>query len=169
MMPLIQSVRDIDAEQHVLMTRAYGMIEVSRGKFDRVQLKPWPKLGSIVEARWVSYWKNTRRPHDGCRLFYNQPLQHRSFLALTYLESSLNTSLETVFTALRVLDRIAYIKRSDAILAEISNERISDKLLRRLGWERHREQSRQRNWIKRFYGTYPVWATGKQDTTVVSA
>ena len=29
-MPLIQSVRDIEAEQHVLMKRAYGMIEVSR-------------------------------------------------------------------------------------------------------------------------------------------
>ena len=168
-MPLIQSVHDINAEQHILMTRAYGMIETSRGKFVRVQLKPWPKVGSIVEAKWFSHWRNSRRPHDHCRLFYNQPMQHRNFLALTYIETSLNTSWKSVATALRVLDRIAYIKQADAMVAEVYNERISDRLLRRMGWERHREDSQQRHWIKRFYGSYPPWASGRQDSTVVSA
>ena len=166
-MPLIQSVRDMDAEQHVLMTRAYGMIETSRGQLVRVQVRPWPKFGSIVEAKWLRHWRSTRLPQDICRLFYNQPLQHRNFLALTYIETSLNTSWKSVATALRVLDRIAYLKHSDAILAEVYNKRFSDRLLRRLGWERHREDCQQRHWIKRFYGSYPSWASGRQGSTNV--
>jgi hypothetical protein len=168
-MSLVQNIRDMEAEQHVLKKRSYGMIEVSRGELVRIQLRPWPKLGSIVEARWISHWKNNLRSRDNCRLFYNQPIQHPNFLALTYLESSLSTRLPTIFMALRVLDRIAAIKRSDAILAEISNQRISDRLLRRLGWDRHREESQQRHWIRRFYGSYPVWASDRQNASACSA
>jgi hypothetical protein len=54
-----------------------------------------------------------------------------------------------------VLDEIARIKRSDAILAHVSNPQISDRLMWRWGWERHLVQSSKRQFIKRFYGVYP--------------
>ena len=61
-----------------------------------------------------------------------------------------------------ILDEIARLKGTDAIVAEVRNLRISERLLRRWGWESHMPTSRRRHYIKRFYGTYPdpqaAWA-----------
>lgn len=153
--PIIESIRDIKTNQETLCRRPYGVIEAVKGRFVRVQLRPWPKYASLVEVHWLQAMKSKRHEQDVCRLFYNQPLGHRNYLTLSYVESSLNTQLKTVYSALDALSQIAYIKRSDAILAEVTNSRISDRILIRRNWERHREDSRQRHWIKRFYGAYP--------------
>ncbi len=155
MRPWIESVRDLELDQDILRYRPYGMIEARRGQLVRVQLKPWPKIGSVMEARWLSGWKHKRRKLDHCRLYYNQPVGHRRFLALTYFESTLKTSFKTIRTALDVLDGIAYLKKSNAILAEVSNPRISDRAMQRFGWERHLDHGRHRHYIKRFWGEYP--------------
>jgi hypothetical protein len=155
MKAIIESIREIEANQETLRKRPYGVIEVAKGQFVRVQLRPWPKYASLLEVHWLQAMKSKRHGQDVCRLFYNQPMGHRNFLTLAYVESSLNTQLKTIYRALDVLTQIAFIKQSDAILAEVTNKRISDRLLIRRGWERHMEQKRQRHWIKRFYGTYP--------------
>ncbi|MFT5300560.1 MAG: hypothetical protein ACI814_001339 [Mariniblastus sp.] len=152
---LIETVNDICTQQDSLLRRSYGMIEAVDGKFVRVQLRPWPKLANLMEARWLQPMKNKRRPQDVCRLYYNQPIGHRNFLTISYIESSRNTSWKTLFATLEVLYQIGFIKRTDAMLAEIANPKISDRMLTWGGWERHREGSRQRHWIRRFYGTYP--------------
>jgi hypothetical protein len=40
-------------------------------------------------------------------------------------------------------------------LTDVSNLRISDRLLRRWGWEAHCPSRWHRHFIKRYYGTYP--------------
>lgn len=159
MKPLIETVRDVVAEQETLRRRSYGVIEAKDGKLVRIQLRPWPKMASLLEAQWMRPMKSKRRQSDVCRLYYNQPIGHRNFLTLSYIESSLNTTLKTFYATLDVLDQIAYIKMSDALIAEVSNKRITDRAMRRWGWERYMEQKRQRHWIKRFYGTYPEEVT----------
>jgi hypothetical protein len=61
-----------------------------------------------------------------------------------------------------VLQEIARIKRTDAIVCDVTSSRISDRLLARAGWERHCLASPRRHFIKRFYGEYPqpqaAWA-----------
>ena len=47
------------------------------------------------------------------------------------------------------------VKRSDAIVCDVWNWRISERLLARWGWEPHKPQAWHRNYIKRFYGVYP--------------
>ncbi len=158
-MRIIETVRVVKSEQETLKRRSYGMIEALHGKLHRIQLRPWPKIASLVEAHWIRAMKSKRHQPDVCRLYYNQPIGHRNFLALTYIESSLNTSVQTVSAALNVLDQIAYIKQSDALIAEVTNRRITDRLLSRLGWQRYMEQKRQRHWIRRFYGAYPESVT----------
>jgi hypothetical protein len=73
---------------------------------------------------------------------------------LNYIASNAGTSLATFRRALTALDQIALIKRSDALLCQVSSRRISDRLLVRWGWQQHLLHSRQRHWIKRFYGQY---------------
>jgi len=155
----IESVYDVKAQQETLRRRRYGVIEAANGKLVRIQLRPWPKFGSLLEAQWVKATKSRRHRRDICRLFYNEPISHPGFLTLAFVESSLNTSAKTVFATLSVLDQIAYLKNANAIVAEVSNKRISDRALKHWGWEQHLEHKPQRHWIKRFYGTYPKRAT----------
>jgi hypothetical protein len=89
-------------------------------------------------------------------LYYNQPRLHPNYLSLKYAVSSRDTSLASMLGALAVLDEIARIKRSDAILTDAANFRISDRFLRRQGYERHTQARYHRNYIKRFYGQYPA-------------
>jgi hypothetical protein len=54
-----------------------------------------------------------------------------------------------------VLDEVARLKASDAILCDVWNWRISDRLLARWGWQPHKPDRWHRHFIKRFYGVYP--------------
>ncbi len=155
----ITTVRDVASNQDLLRRRRYGVIEAANGKFVKIQLKPWPKIASLMEAHWIRGMKSKRVQKDVCRIYFNQAIGHSNYLTLAYGESSLNSTLRTLFAAMDVLNQIAYIKRSDAILAEFTNPRISDRFLKRRDWEQYMEDQPKRHWIKRFYGTYPPYAT----------
>jgi hypothetical protein len=154
MMPLFQSVEQIDGNQAVIARRRYGLIEVVCGELVAVHFRPWPKIVSTAEAEWLGGWRHARHRNDQCLLYYNQPFRHSNFLALKYTVSTWGTSYRTFRRALAVLDEVARIKRTDAIVAEVTNTRISDRFLRRQGWERHLLNSPRRHYIKRFYGKY---------------
>jgi hypothetical protein len=76
-------------------------------------------------------------------------------LALKYIVSTHGTSYQTFRAALVVLDWVAELKQIDAIVCDAANIRLSDRLMARLGWEPHKPQRWHRNYIRRFYGTYP--------------
>ena len=155
-MPLFQTVTDLYRQADVLQRRSYGVIEMLDGRFHRVLLRPFPKYVSLFEALFWGNFCHRRLPGNRLRLFYNQPRQHLNYLSLKYAVSSRDTSLATMLGALAVLDEIARIKGSDAILTDAANLRISERFLRRQGWERHTKARYHRNFIKRFYGEYPA-------------
>jgi hypothetical protein len=155
----------------VVARRPYGVIEMVDGRFRRLRLRPFPKYVSLIEALFWGGFCHRRQPGDRLLLFYNQPRQHTNYLSLKYAISSRDTSLATMLGALSVLDEIAHIKRSDAILTDAANFRISDRFLRRQGWERHTKARYHRNYIKRFYGEYPQvrWIELGQNQLAASA
>lgn len=150
-MPLLETVTDLHRQADVLRRRRYGMIECVEQRLSAVYLRPWPKLISLPEIWWLGKRYHRRTAGDRCLLYYNQPWGHESFLALTYIVTSRDATLKTCFEALRLLDEIALLKGVDSIVAEASNPRISNALLRRLGWQRHVKGSRRRHYIKRLY------------------
>ena len=87
-------------------------------------------------------------------VYYNQPGRWPNFLAVKFAVSARNTSWASA-AGIGVLDDIAQIKRSDALLCDAANFRLSPRLLAREGWERHTSSRWHRNYIKRFYGSYP--------------
>jgi hypothetical protein len=154
--PLFETVTDLIRQADIIQRRPYGVIEMVGGRFHRVLLRPFPKYVSLFEAVFWGGFFHRRIPGDRLRLFYNQPRRHPNYLSLKYAVSSRDTSLATMLGALGVLDEIARIKGSDAILTDAANFRISDRFLRRQGWERHTKARYHRNYIKRFYGEYPA-------------
>lgn len=164
-MPLFESVHDIARDAEILRRRPYGVICVEDEQLRCIRLRPWPKIISQPEIALWGQWLHGSASGDRCWLYYNQPLRHRNFLALKYVVSSQHASFKTFRGALVLLDEMARIKRSDAILCEVPNRRISDRLLRRWGWERHLRASRRRHFIKRFYGSYPDPAAVREWTS----
>jgi len=154
-MPGFETVTHLKTGAGSLRCRRYGVIEVADGRFRRVLLRPWPKIASGPEILLLGRWQHHCCGGDRIRLYYNQPRRFPNFLALKYAVSSRQTSLGSLRRALDVLDEIARLKRSDALLCDAGNWRISTRLMARWGWVPHCPARWHRHFIKRFYGTYP--------------
>lgn len=137
-----------------IRSRRYGVIEAVGGSPLAIRFRSWPKLVSGAETRWWNFWRGGNAPPDHCRLYWSQPLSAPRFLTVNYVRSSWQTTYATFLAAVQVLDAVAWIKNSDAMVCEAFNRRISDRLLQRWGWERHLANSRRRHYIKRFYGDW---------------
>ncbi|HZZ71196.1 MAG TPA: hypothetical protein VFE24_03030 [Pirellulales bacterium] len=160
-MRLFETITDLKAHAAAIQSRRFGVIEFAGGKWIGVRLRPFPKFASVLQVAWGG-WTHARVGGDGCRLFYNQPRGCSNFLSLKYIVSGKGTSFASFRGCLEVLDEIARIKRADAIVCDAANFRISDRLLARWGWEPHCPSRWHRNFIKRFYGSYPTLApTGR--------
>lgn len=154
-MPLFETIFDLHEGREKLDRGRYGVIEATAGTLRCIELRPLPKLISLPEV-WPVRWKfHGRGPADRCRLYYNQPLGSPNFLALKYIVSTERTSYATFRAVLAALDVVAAIKRTDAIVCDAANIRLSDRLMQRWGWEPHKPQRWHRNFIRRFYGEYP--------------
>ena len=158
---LTTTVTDWDANCELLRSRRYGVIETRDGKLAAVHLRPWPKL-----VAWPEIWPAGPDYHaageaDRCLLYYNQPLRHSNFMALKYIVTTAGSRYATFSAALAQLDRLAELKRTDALLCDAANSRLSDRLMRRFGWEPHSPSRWHRNYIKRFYGKYPSTTAAK--------
>lgn len=154
-MPMLETITDLARGAETLRRRRYGVIEAADGHLRRVTLRPFPKIVSIFEPLLIGRWRHRRVAGDRVRLYYNQPRRCSNFLTLTYMESTRGTRFGTVARAMAVLDEIARLKGSDALLCDVTNRRISEKLLSRWGWAPHCPARLHRNFIKRFYENYP--------------
>jgi hypothetical protein len=153
--PPFETVTDLRHGADVLRARAYGVIEAEGGRFRRVVLRPYPKLVSVPEILLLGGLYHRRRSADRCRLYYDQPRRFRNFLVVKYVVSGRGTTYRTCWRALDALDEIARLKRTDALLCDLSNWRISREMMARWGWEPHCPSRWHRHYIKRFYGRYP--------------
>jgi hypothetical protein len=153
-----ERITDIQAGRDRLRTRRYGVIQTGGGRLVAIYFRPWPKMLAWPEILPIAPYDHSRGAADRCLLYYNQPRRFPNYLALKYVVSSLGTSYATFRAALTLLDFIAELKQADALMCDVANARISDRLLARLGWEPHKPQRWHRNFIKRFYGSYPETA-----------
>ena len=151
----METITDLAKGADSLRRRPYGVIEVAEGRFCRLILRPFPKIVSVIGVMLIGGWQHHRRGEDRIRLYYNQPRRATNFLVLKYIQSGRKTTLATAIRGLAVLDEIARLKGSDALLCDVSNRRINSRLLRRYGWEPHCPARFHRHYIKRFYGVYP--------------
>ncbi len=147
------------ADDASLIRRArYGVIECANGQLRRLRLRPWPTFVSVDEVLLWGRLAHHFTRGDRCRIYYNQPLGSSNYLALKYALSSRDCTLRTMLRALAVLDQVAWLKQSDAIVCDAWNQRVSGRSMARYGWESHLRDNWHRHYIKRFYGKYPQHA-----------
>ena len=101
------------------------MIEMADGRFRRISLRPFPKIISAPAIVLFGNLFHNKARGDRLWLYYNQPRRFANFLVLKYVVSASETSLGSLARALDVLDYIARLKHSDALLCEAANWRVS--------------------------------------------
>ena len=99
--------------------------------------------------------KYGRTDDDLVWLDYHQPLGIPRFLTLDYVRSGTQAGYRSFLAAINLLNEIARIRSAQAIVAHVSNGKISDRFLRRQGWQQHMNDWNGRHWIRRFYDGYP--------------
>lgn len=102
-------------------------------------------------------WYDThhrRGPRDRCVLHYHQPWGSPGFLVVDYICAGRGTTMKTLRGTLLVLDEIARRRGTLAVVAHVATSAISDRLLRRWGWQPHLRHWSGRHWIKRYYDGY---------------
>lgn len=138
------------ADRHAEIRRwRSAVIETRQGRLVAIRRR-WGRRVSWWRAQLEGRWWHRWRTGDRCRLYYYQPLPIPDYLTLAFVVSTRETRLATFRRALTVLDEIARLKGSWAIVCQPMNERISDRLLARWGWEPHCRGERGRHFIKRF-------------------
>lgn len=149
-----ETITDVISAKDVVRRRRFGVIESRSGVLAAIHFRPFPTLASLPEAGFDRLARNWRRKEDRCWVYFNEPRSCPGYLTLAYFLSSTGTSLATVQAALKALDEIAKIKRSDAIVCDASNLRLTDRMLARFGYENHAPKLTGRHFIKRF--THPT-------------
>ncbi|MFG0254927.1 MAG: hypothetical protein ACF787_07490 [Rhodopirellula sp. JB053] len=141
------------AESISAITR--GRIVMRAGKLAAIE-QHWVRSPvSVAQVWWES--NHGRLRGDECLLDYHVPRGLSAFITLDYIRSGSETSYKTFVGACHVLNEIARLRHCSAIVAHVTNVRISDRLLERLGWQRHLEHWRGRHYIRRFYDGYPTF------------
>ncbi|MFK8111731.1 MAG: hypothetical protein AB8B91_06000 [Rubripirellula sp.] len=130
-----------------------GRIVMQAGRLVEIQRRLACGSVSVAQVWWQS--KYGRNDDDICWLDYHQPFGMSAFLALDYVRSGTRSGYKTFIGACHVLDQIARIRGTSAIVAHVTNGNISDRLLERTGWEQHLAHWKGRHWIRRFYDGYP--------------
>ena len=149
----LDSVSDPTRGENEIRAWRCGRILMRAGKLVEIQRRLVCGNVSVAEVWWQA--KFGRRDDDCCWLDYHQPFGMPGFLTLDYIRTGTLASYRTFIGACHVLDEIARIRSSSAIVAHVTNRNISDRLLARHGWERHAEHWQGRHWIRRFYNGYP--------------
>ncbi len=152
---LFETVTDLRRQADVVRRRRYGVLEIAGGRFVCLRFRPYPKMVSLPEITVLGRWYHRYNRSNRLLVYIDQPRQFPNFLTVKYVLSGAAATFASCHRAARLVDEIARIKRSDALLCDVSNLRISDRLMRRWGWESHKPQRWRRNYIKRFYGEYP--------------
>ena len=148
-------MQSMSLDAHVLRRRRWGCIVTSGGALEAVHGRWWPHLGSLAQVLWDVHFRRGIAS-DRCELYYHQSISAPGFLTLSYIRSGARTTLSSLYAATLALDEVARLRKAHAIVCHVTNDRISDRLLLRWGWEAHCPNLAGRHFIKRFYGVYPA-------------
>jgi hypothetical protein len=125
----------------------YGEIELIDGAVHRIYPRWWPRVGSEWESMMDSYLP--RLPADHCRVYYAFPMRSPGFMSVLYAHSGPNTCYRTLYRGVTAVDEIAKIRNAEAIVCQVTNTRLTERLMRRLGYVRHAFSLGDNHYIKR--------------------
>ncbi|MCA9194681.1 MAG: hypothetical protein KDB03_23080 [Planctomycetales bacterium] len=162
----IRPITSVTGNEDRLRSWRAGRIVSENGRLVSIRGRWWPHWGNLAQVMWDTNFgvqAHSRPMVDHCELYYQQAFGASNYLTINYCRSYRGTSVATIYGTLCVLDQIAKIKQSAAAVCQITNDRISDRVLLRWGWQPHCSQLSGRHFIKRYYGQFPTLSSAWRD------
>lgn len=123
----------------VVIVRSDGKLIIRRRWFPS-----WPSLwDQWLDNRW------RRLPSRCVKLYFNQPRSCPGFLVLAYAQAGPDTKPSSLQLGLSSLDAIARKRNLRAIVCHATNKKLTDRVMRYFGYERHAANLRGRHYIRR--------------------
>lgn len=125
-----------------------GKIAVGGGAVRQVRRRLLPRRVSIAEVWWRKWFRGGRESE--CQLYWHIPWGSPGVLAIDYLHAGRGCHWRDIVAASRCIDEIARERGCLIAVCHVSNDRLSDRVLQRLGFQRHCLHLRGRHFIKRY-------------------
>lgn len=140
-------VTSIEGNAERIRSCNYGELELFDGKLLGIYPRWWPRIAS----KWESLRDSTIRslPSDFCRAYYAFPKRTPGYMSVLYARSGPNTQYKTLYRAVVVVDEIAKLRDSHAIVCQMIHLRVSERLMNRWGYVRHASALGDNHYIKR--------------------
>ncbi|MCC9658613.1 hypothetical protein [Rhodopirellula halodulae] len=137
----------IEANASAISRIRCGRIVTREGQLERIEQHWFANHVSVAQV----WWQNQRNSLDGdvCQLDFHVPWGMKAFVTLDYIRTGNQARYATFIGACNVLNEVARLKNAYAIVAHVTNSNISDRFLKRAGWERHLEDWPGRHFIRR--------------------
>ncbi|CAD73097.1 hypothetical protein RB3276 [Rhodopirellula baltica SH 1] len=149
-----RSFSKIESNENAISRIRCGRIVMRDGRLERIE-QHWARSPiSVAQVWWQA--KFGKLEGDICCLDFHVPRGMSAFVTLDYVRSGNATRYATAIGASKVLDEIARLRKSYAIVAHVSNARITDRHLERAGWERHLLDWPGRHFIRRMHPAVSV-------------
>ena len=141
------NVTSVDGNADRIRSWNYGELELFDGKLLGIYPRWWPRIAS----EWESFRDSAIRslPTDFCRVYYAFPRRVPGFMSVLYARSGPNTKYKTLYRAVVVMEEIARLRDSHAIVCQMINLRASERLMNRWGYVRHALALGNNHYIKR--------------------
>jgi hypothetical protein len=89
-------------------------------------------------------------PEDECRFYYSFPHSVPGYMSLLYVHAGEKTSYRTFRQGIVAMDTIARWRKSQAIVCQVTNSRLTHRMMTRWGYVRHAENIGDNHYIRRF-------------------
>lgn len=124
------------------------MLAIRDGAVRQIRRRLLPRRASIAEVWWRTRVRGGRE--NTCRVYWHIPWGSPGVLAIDYLHAGRGCHWRDFVAASRCVDQIARERGCLIAVCHVTNDRLSDRVLRRLGYERHCRHLRGRHFIKRY-------------------
>ncbi len=88
-------------------------------------------------------------PEDECRFYFAFPRRAPGFMSLLYVHAGEKTYYQTFHRGIAAIESVARLHRSHAIVCQVTNDRLTERLMERWGYERHAPQLGENHFIRR--------------------
>ncbi len=125
-----------------------GTVWAHDGRLGGIWGRWWPYQANLFEVWLLKHVRFSAQDH--CWAYYSLPTWSPGFMSLRFIRSGRLTSLRTIQCAMQTLDEIAGIFDLYAMVCSASNQRLTEPLMRRFGFERHAIRLPGSHFIKRY-------------------
>lgn len=143
-----EPITDFKSQLDRVKSLRCGRIEVSEGRVIAIHPRRSIATASLMGVWWDIF--AGRGNHSRCEIDFHIPRGMPAFITLDYIRAGRSAGYASFRRCVQTLEQIARLKGSHAIVANVTNPMITDRLLTRLGWQQHCLDWRGRHWIRRF-------------------